>query len=280
MTRKRKKQYKKGIKVKNYILWLLLLVSIVLLSLIVRKHHRAISYEIKKVYRSVVNKSNYKPPSKLDPTQALGVKVPRNFKVFGTDVSRHQGRINWEKLSKFRFDGHKIEFVFIKASEGENWEDNEFEYNWKKAKKYKILRGAYHFYRPKVHSSKQMKNFTELVKMEKGDLPPVLDVEIESSLPKSTYRKGVINCLKIMETTYGVKPIIYTNQKLYREYFKHKNFKGYRFWISRLKSTPPRMDAWHFWQFTYEAVVKGTDEYVDMNVFNGSKQQLLNMTKK
>lgn len=276
----KKKKKRKPTKLKNYLIWLLLLVSIVLLSLVVRKHHRAISYQLKKVYWSITKKRSSRPLTKLDPRLALGVSLPAKFSVVGTDVSRHQGKIKWDKLSAHRFDGKKIEFVFIKATEGENWKDPQFDYNWAKAKKYKILRGAYHFYKPKVNSAVQMRNFKAVVKVEKGDLPPVLDVEIESSLPKSTYRKGVLNCLKIMETTYGVKPIIYTNQKLYREYFKHKYFAEYRFWISRLKSTPPRMDNWHFWQFTYNAVLKGTDEYVDLNVFNGSKESLLKMTKK
>ena len=238
------------------------------------------------IYRTVVQvyNDNFKrartaPPPKLDPRYTLGIAMPTDYTLYGIDVSRHQGKIDWEKFSKVRFKGHKIEFVYIKATEGESWEDERFEYNWKKAKSYKIIRGAYHFYRPKVHSAKQMKNFTNIVKLSIGDLPPVLDVEIESSLPKSTYRKGVLNCLKIMETKYGLKPIIYTNQKLYREYFKHKNFKEYKFWISRLKSTPPRMDQWLFWQFSYEAVISGTNEYVDMNVFKGSKQDFVNLTK-
>jgi lysozyme len=225
--------------------------------------------------------SNHKPaPKKINKTYPLGVPVPKNYSVFGTDVSRHQGRIDWEELSKFRFNGKKIEFVFIKATEGATWEDPEFNYNWRKARKYGILRGAYHFYRPKIHSSQQMKNFTDKVEMKAGDLPPVLDVEIESSLPKSTYRKGVLNCLKIMERTYGVTPIIYTNQKLYREYFKTQEFARFHFWISRLQRTPPRNSDWDFWQFTYEAVLPGTDEYVDINVYNGSLEQLKKILKK
>jgi len=274
-----KRNYKK-LKPKKIILWFFLLAAIIVLSVIITRHYHRISYEIRKAYWYYMQEKPTRPVSKLNANLDLGVDIPNGYSVFGIDVSRHQGNINWGKLSKFRFAGHKIEFVFIKATEGENWVDQQFEYNWKKAKAYNILRGAYHFYRPKVHSSKQMRNFIALVEMEKGDLPPVLDVEIESSLPKSTYQKGVLNCLKIMEAHYGLKPIIYTNQQLYREYFRHKDFKDYRFWISRLKPTAPRINRWRFWQFTYQAVVAGTDEYVDVNIFNGSKQELMNMTKK
>jgi len=274
MSRKKKN---KGLKHYIQFFILLILIAIAWFAYVNRK---PIYRNAWLFYHNHFGRNHNKPPSKLESAYALGVPLPANYSVFGTDISRHQGKINWEKLSGFRFEGHKIEFVFIKASEGETWQDEQFEHNWKKAKKHHVLRGAYHFYNPKVNSKIQMKNFTNVVKMEKGDLPPVLDVEIESSLPKKTYRAGVLNCLKIMESTYGMKPIIYTNQKLYHEYFKPKAFQEYRFWISRLRNTPPKMKKWHFWQFTYEAVIDGTNEYVDINAFNGSKQQLINMTKK
>lgn len=271
----RKRRNKKQ-KMKRWWIIIAILVAAILLSY---NYRRPIYRTLYKVYTYSFKITRTKAPPKLQTKYALGVPLPIKYKVFGTDISRHQGKIQWDKLANFRFNGHKIEFVFIKATEGESWEDRQFNYNWKMAKFHQILRGAYHFYLPKVHSVKQMKNFTSVVKMEKGDLPPVLDVEVESSLSKSTYRKGVLNCLKIMEETYGVKPIIYTNQKLYRSYLKHKSFEDYQFWISRLKSTPPKIDHWQFWQFTYEAVIEGTFEYVDMNVFNGSKEELLKIRK-
>ena len=267
-------------KVFRPLVWILLLTMVVLLSLVVRKHHRTIYREVRKVYHNMATHERSTPPKKLRPSLALGVAVPSDYHVFGLDVSRHQGKIDWKKLSKFSFEGYKFEFVYIKASEGKSWVDRKFDYNWQKAKKYNILRGAYHFYRPKVNSTIQMENFISVVDMQKGDLPPVLDVEVESSLSKSKYREGVLNCLKIMETTYGIQPIVYTNQQLYREYFKHKSFEKYHFWISRLKSSPPRMDNWLFWQFTYEGVISGSNEYVDINVFNGDITQLKSLTKK
>ena len=272
MGRRKKKQNKKA----RWSVLLILTASIIAFGYFYRY---PIYRTAQSIYNDYIRSHRVTPPKKMEAKYALGVALPKNYKLFGTDVSRHQGKIDWDKLSKFRFDSCKISFVFIKATEGQNWVDKEFKKNWKQAKAHNIYRGAYHFYRPKVHSEKQMKNFTSVVKLEKGDLPPVLDVEIESSLPKSRYRQGVLNCLAIMEKTYGLKPIIYTNQKLYREYFKHSKFKSYRFWISRLKSTPPRMDEWHFWQFTYEAVIDGTNEYVDMNVFNGSLEELKMMRK-
>ncbi len=263
------------------LIWIVALTIVVLLALVVSKNHRALYRGFVRIYQNVMPHKHTDPPTKLRPSLALGVSVPKDYHVFGIDISRHQGEINWEKLAAFRFEGYKFEFAYIKASEGESWQDIQFDYNWRKAKKYKILRGAYHFYRPKVKSVLQMNNFTSVVEMQAGDLPPMLDVEVESALPKSTYRKGVLNCLRIMKETYGVDPIIYTNQKLYSEYFDHDSFDGYRFWIARLLPTSPRIDNWIFWQFTYKGVVLGaSNEYVDINVFNGDLEGLKKLTKK
>ena len=263
------------------LIWIVALTIVVLLALVVSKHHRAIYRGAVRIYQNIMPQKTIRTPAKLRPSLALGVNVPKDYHVFGIDVSRHQGEINWEKLAAFRFEGYKFEFVYIKASEGQSWQDMQFDYNWRKAKKHKLLRGAYHFYRPKVNSTLQMKNFTSVVEMQAGDLPPMLDVEIESALPKSTYRKGVLNCLRIMEETYGVEPIIYTNQKLYYEYFNHESFANYRFWIARLKPTAPKIKNWILWQFTYEGVIQGaSNEYVDINVFNGDLEKLKSIVKK
>ena len=270
----------KARKVVKPIVWIVILTMIVLMSLVIRKHHRAIYRELRKTYRSITAPKHTSPPKKLRPSLALGVAVPSDFHVFGLDVSRHQGKINWKKLSEFQFEGYKFEFVYIKATEGSVWVDNKFDYNWANAKKYKLLRGAYHFYKPKITSKEQMENFTSVVDLKSGDLPPVLDVEMESSISKSRYREGVLNCLKIMEQTYKVKPIVYTNQQLYNEYFDYSSFDEYQFWISRLRSSAPEIENWSFWQFTYEAVISGSNEYVDVNVFNGDIAKLKALTKK
>ncbi len=44
-------------------------------------------------------------------------------------------------------------------------------------KENKIMRGAYHYYRPNENSIEQANLFIKTVKLQKGDLPPVLDIE-------------------------------------------------------------------------------------------------------
>lgn len=191
--------------------------------------------------------------------------------VFGIDVSRHQGLIDWEKLSKFSFQYRQFDFAYIKATESEDWLDNQFARNWKEAAKYDINRGAYHFFDPEADPQKQMQHFFSVVKLKDGDLPPMLDVEQESKISTSEYRKKVKTCLELMEAHYKMKPFLYVNQDFYDSYFSISDFAVYPLWISRLKKTPPFQKTWVLWQFTHTAIVPGVKELVDVNVFNGSK---------
>ncbi|HMO23601.1 MAG TPA: GH25 family lysozyme, partial [Candidatus Melainabacteria bacterium] len=61
--------------------------------------------------------------------------------LFGIDVSRHQGTIDWGRVK-----AAGVNYCFIKSTEGSSWKDNKFDFNWAEAKKHGIIRGAYHFF--------------------------------------------------------------------------------------------------------------------------------------
>jgi GH25 family lysozyme M1 (1,4-beta-N-acetylmuramidase) len=84
------------------------------------------------------------------------------------------------------------------------------ERNWRETKSRGYLRGAYHYYRPNEKSTLQFEKFSSEVKLEEGDLPPVLDVEEIGRYGSENLRNGVLNWLALAEQHYGVKPIIYT----------------------------------------------------------------------
>ena len=65
----------------------------------------------------------------------------------------------------------------MKASEGGDFKDKVFQENFDSARSYGFIRGAYHFYNPNTSAEKQADFFINSVRLEKGDLPPVLDIE-------------------------------------------------------------------------------------------------------
>jgi len=189
--------------------------------------------------------------------------------IFGIDVSHYQGYINWKKVTNSK---HPIQYVFIRATMGSYSNDNKFNRNWKKAQKYNLIRGAYHYYRPDENSNMQFNNFKSTVKLSKGDLPPVLDVEVESKNGRRYLRNGIKNWLKLAENHYGVKPIIYTSSNFYKFVLKG-HVDGYTLWIADYNGKPYGVN-WHFHQFTNRVSVNGIYSKVDGNNYKGSLNSL------
>lgn len=263
-----KKKKNKNIKRLALTLSLAGLIIILILSFLFR---RPIIYYSKIFYRKIFVNKNVDDIKNHEGTNLNGDIYVPNYDVYGIDVSRHQGEINWDVLSKFSFQYHKIDFVYIKATESNSYSDKYFNVNWRSAKEYGFYRGAYHFFDPHQNPEEQMNYFFKKVKLLKGDLPPMLDVEQESRISTSKYREMVLRCLLIMEKHYKVKPVLYCNQDFYDAYFTTEDFAKYPLWLSRLKKSKPSQENWIFWQFSHNAIVDGITEFVDLNAFNGSE---------
>lgn len=218
--------------------------------------------------------------------KARKLAIIRNFqilskhknKAIGIDVSEYQGNINWQKV-KWIDEVYEINFVLIRATAGNDRVDAQFEKNWDNAKSKKMIRGAYHYYRPNENSLQQANFFIKRVKLKKGDLPPVLDIE---KLPKNqsldSLKVGLRRWLLRVENYYGVKPIIYSGDKYFTT-FLEKQFSDYTFWIANYSVFDEKIDkSWQFWQFTENANVDGIKGNVDLNIFNGTKNQLKYLT--
>lgn len=196
------------------------------------------------------------------------------WKVYGVDVSEYQGAIKWSKVSHI-FGEHKIYFAFIRATAGNNKVDGKFVKNWNAIKSTNILRGAYHYYRPNENSIEQANNFIKTVKLSKGDLPPVLDIEKISSIQSLKKLKvGLKKWLNKVEKHYGVKPIIYSGSSYFTNYLK-KEFGSYDLWIANYNRTKvPVKHDWKIWQYSDKGRVKGINGKVDINVFDGEIEEL------
>lgn len=202
----------------------------------------------------------------------FAIPLPKGYTIHGIDVSRYQQTIDWEKVSKMRSDTLRLRFAFIKATDGQAWIDPQYRRNWYYAKKHGLVRGAYHFYRPGISAALQAENFLGIVKLEKGDLPPVLDVEINNGLSRIEIIKGVQTWLTIVESRTGVKPIIYSNASFYNDNLMGL-FDKYPLWVAHYFAVErgPRVTLdWHFWQHSEKGRVNGIRGNVDFNVYSGT----------
>ncbi|TDD95201.1 glycoside hydrolase family 25 protein [Flavobacterium cellulosilyticum] len=222
------------------------------------------------------NKLSYEKAEAKRISDVRNYEVLKNHegKAIGIDVSEFQGKIDWELVETIE-GNYQIEFVVIRATAGNDKADGQFETNWLGAKKRKIIRGAYHYYRPNENSLEQAQLFIKTVHLHKGDLPPILDIE---KLPKeqslTNLKLGLKRWLKVVEAHYKVKPIIYTGEKYYDDFLKEE-FSDYLFWIANYNFYRETMDDhWLFWQFTEKATIPGIKGNVDANIFNGDSEQL------
>lgn len=234
-------------------------------------------------YAMYFNKFQHKKLSNSEAEENRINRIIGNYadKTFGIDMSHYQRKedIEWDSLSI----GNRtipIKFVILRATMGNRSADKNFDDFWKLAKKHELIRGAYHFYRADEDPVIQANNFLENVKLEEGDLPPILDIE---KIPRRKSTKKLIEDLqiwcKIVEEKYGKKPIIYSYYHYHKDFLKGE-FEGYPLWLANYNDVPqPSPDSdWKIWQFTEKGIVNGINTKVDLNVFNGNSWSLNRMT--
>lgn len=203
-----------------------------------------------------------------------GICMPLEYNVFGIDISRYQGYIDWEELKQGKPDEAPVSFVYIKATEGSDFTDIKFKENFDNAKKHGITRGAYHYFSTTSSGTTQADMFIKTVKLEKGDLPPMIDVE-EKPKDKKRFLQELKIFITRIEEHYGVKPLVYTYRKYKDKHLKDPFFDRYPAWIAHYYvSSLGNEVKWLLWQCSDRGRVPGISQDVDINIFNGTLEQL------
>lgn len=201
----------------------------------------------------------------------------KKYTVRGVDVSSYQGDIDWQIMKE-----NGVDFAFIKASEGSTYRDKKFAKKIKNIKNTDIAAGAYHFMSFESSGEKQAENFISALDGEKLNLPPVIDLELYGDYVKkppsvSEVREILDALVAGIYEKYGVYPIIYTNPLVYSRYVSGK-YEDCDIWVCDLvkKPTLPGGREWKFWQYSHTGKMsgyKGEEQYIDLNVFNGTEEE-------
>ncbi len=206
--------------------------------------------------------------------------------VAGIDVSYWEAGIDWPKV---RAAGQR--FTFVKASEGDGYLDQTFDDNWRGAKSAGLLRGAYHFFRANVDAKKQANKFIDYVRSmnDDGELPPVLDLETNDGQGRDKVIARAKTWLEIVEAAFKRKPIIYSGQFFLQDYFSEAGggppawARDYPLWLAQYPNQyvpgmqpglPRGWFKWTFWQYSEKGRVNGINANVDLDLFNGSLEDL------
>ena len=229
-------------------------------------------------YQRLINKLTSKKINTIYETERIEHIINHyKGKTFGVDLSHYQERedIIWDSLY-LKKNSIKLEFAIFRATMGNDGADKNFLYFWKKARKHNLIRGAYHYYRPDEDPVLQANLYLKTIKLEKGDFLPILDVE---KLPKKKSRTQFLNdiqiWLDIVEKKYGRRPILYTYISFYEDYLYAK-FKKYPLWIANYNNvlSPTSIHSWKMWQFTENGITPGSKVKLDLNIYNGTKENM------
>lgn len=178
--------------------------------------------------------------------------------VYGIDVSHHQGDIDWNAVAD---DG--IGFAYIKATEGGDWIDSQFDKNWEHARAAGLKVGAYHFFRTCTDGMLQAQNVLATIP-DNGDLPIVIDLEgdgicggVEPDDPEA-----LLNLEKLVTAVEGSRGEVAFY--VLKGFELEAPYSGRAQWRRSLFRRPS--GSWIAWQVSFVANVKGVDGPVDLNV--------------
>lgn len=194
---------------------------------------------------------------------------PDEYPVRGIDVSGHQGRIDWKKVS-----AGGIRFVYLKATEGGDFQDPLFRENLQSARDSGLACGAYHFFSLKTPGLVQARNFIHTVPSAQVNLPPAIDLEFwgnsSARPPPDSFQTELRVYVDAIRSAYGREPVIYTSPDFSNIYLK--NFEIKQPWVRDILFSPNfnGTKSWLIWQFSEKGQVPGINGFVDMDVFNGS----------
>lgn len=216
-------------------------------------------------------------------------------RVYGIDISRHQherGRkrygIDWSRLRITSLGGgrrvsgavdYPVSFVYIKATEGRSLFNRYYPSDLRQARRHGIPVGSYHFFSATSTGAQQAAYFLKMAWVAGGDLPPVLDLEptdaqVRQMGGRAAMFAQVLVWLRRVERSCGKRPVLYVGQQFVNSHLLHApaEMRRYDVWIARYGEYKPYVHLLH-WQLTPYGRVRGIRGEVDINVFNGTREQ-------
>ncbi|MER0088363.1 glycoside hydrolase family 25 protein [Corynebacterium sp. KPL3927] len=205
---------------------------------------------------------------------ALGTNAPK-----GIDIAAHQHPggmpIDWNKVKS---DGQS--FAFVKATEGGDWINPHYVKDIQAANAHGLKTGAYHYARPAGDAKTQAANFAAQIALAPNQtLPPVLDIEVSEGKSASQLESWIEEFTSELKHLTNRTPMIYTYKYFWMgEMNNSQKFSNMPLWLAAYQDeAPDPVGGWQnlsFWQRSGSGKVAGIPTDVDMNLFNGSKQQL------
>jgi lysozyme len=201
--------------------------------------------------------------------------------MYGIDMASHEHDVvDWHRVR-----GSGRTFAFVRASHGQKV-DPAFASAWPALREAGILRGAYHLLRHDQPAEAQAVAFLEVAKLERGDMPPMLDIEGVEHLAAQPILAAARRWLALVEdelhALHGVqlRPFISTSARVWKLLGNPPGFEMYPLWVvDWLYFDAPRMPTpwgdsqWLVHQYAGETVgLPGVSTHADLDRFRPLKR--------
>ena len=184
------------------------------------------------------------------------------YKTQGLDISHHQEKVNLTRVDP------KYKFIILKATEGQNFLDTDFLYNWNNARLNGFVVGAYHFFTMTSSGAAQADFYISKVSDSDKTLPPIIDLEISTKkYKKKDVMKNLEEMVDKLEKHYKKRVIFDVNYNTYNAYIKGE-FPKNKIWITDYKYFPriKEDNRWVIWQVSRRGRIEGIPGFTDKNV--------------
>ncbi|OXA44793.1 Lysozyme M1 [Folsomia candida] len=201
------------------------------------------------------------------------------------DVSHYHGVIDWSLIPK-----DKVQYSFIKATQGAKYVDPMFIRNWNEAGKQELWRGVYHFFSVTDSPESQVANIASTLKkvsFNPGLTGPydimAIDVEGDScSADVTTMSQNLLSVIHQLEEMYAFRVFIYTRANYWDSCVNTTWYYDWMLrplWISYYSDTATKPilpkpwakdEFWTFWQFTETGSMPGIKGHVDLSYVRGT----------
>lgn len=183
----------------------------------------------------------------------------------GIDISMHNGSINFNSVKN-----NGIEAIIIKATEGVDYIDPNFETYYSQSRNMGFHIGFYHFMSEKTNPTKQAEDFYNSINGKEYDIIPVLDIEINKyNRSRKEISDRCIEFLTRFKELSGIDCVIYTGGFFGRDLLDDR-VKQYKGWIAHYGVSSPMNTGFQVvgHQYTETGKVSGISGDCDMNNFN------------
>lgn len=193
----------------------------------------------------------------------------------GIDVSKWQGKIDWEQVKAAGYD-----FAFLRlgyrgyGAEGKLEIDDTFYYNIQNARKYGIDLGVY-FFSQAINEAEALEEANFVLSALEGyklQLPIIYDPELisydESRTDNVTGEQFTKNTMVFCDAVKaaGFEPMIYSNMVWEADLFDMTQLQNYDFWYADYEALPQTPYDFTFWQYSDSGTVAGIEGNVDLNL--------------